>query len=549
MIRRIFDILLLLNLILAFPALGQDDVYLLPDRTTCASGDTLWFNTVIFNPQQSIRQNVVHVQLDNIDGVHITRVSVACKGTTGNGFMVVPDSLSTGIYVLKAFTNIQKQEENTVVRQRLLSVYNRFETEIGRITYSASTGETIDRLEGIQVRAGQRSAIGSKQLNFDVEIAEELRNELEELFVVARLADPVSESFSEMWINNNIGEETSRFMPVREQNGVLVTGRIYSREDGSPAVGAVVLLSISDTIPYFDYCVADEQGRFYFYVRDAYGTGDLVVQEYTLDQGKNEIELFDNYIETGGLPTADKILTADERSYAENVVKAAYFNRFFQGYAALAPDSFLLEKTFRNPFYGPPTRSYYPELFIDLPNFQEISREILHGVQYRERKDEVTIRLLDEGTQTIFRNEPFKLLDGIPVFKPSMFSDMGTGTIKKVDAVFYKRFLGDISFDGVLAVYTHHPSLSWIELTDGVQLFRYPCLQPKSNWNYKNRNRSGGTTPDFTKVLYRDQWTEIPTEKTISFDTSDVEGNIVVEIVGVSKNNRLLQFHQVIKQN
>ncbi len=548
MIRRFFDILLFLNLFLAFPALGQEEVYLLPDRTTCASGDTLWFSTVIFNPQQSFNQNVVHVQLDNINGSHITRVSIACQGTTGDGFMIVPDSLSTGIYVLKAFTNIQKQQSTTTVRQRLLSVYNRFETEIGRITYPEGTGKTIDKLEGITVRTGARSAIGSKQLNFEVEISEELRNKMEALFVVARLADPVSESFSQMWVDSKIAEETSSFMPVREQNGVLVTGKIYSRADGSPAAGAVVILSISDTLPYFDYCVADDKGRFYFYVRDAYGTGDLVVQEYTSEQGKNQIELFENYIETGGLPTTDKILTPDERRYAEDLVKAAYFDRFFQGYAALASDSFLLRKTFPHPFYGPPTRQYYPELFIDLPDFQEISREILHGVQYRERKDEVTIRLLDEGTQTIFRNEPFKLLDGIPVFKPGIFSDMGTGDIRKVDAVFFKRFFGDISFDGVLAVYTHHPSLSWIELTDGVQLFRYPCLQPKSNWNYSNRNQSSGTTPDFRKVLFREKWTEIPTEETISFDRSDVEGDIVIEIVGVSKNNRLLQFHQVIKQ-
>jgi len=547
MIRRIFNILLLLNLVMAFQVSAQEEVYLVPDRTSCVSGDTVWFNTIIFNAQENFTRNVVHVQLDNLHGGHITRVSIANTGTTDNGFIVVPDSLSTGIYVLKAFTNIQKDDRSTVVRQRLISVYNRFETEIGRITFPETQGISPEELEGVEVHAGTRSAIGSRQLNFDLEIVESTRTELEQLIVIARLADPVSEAFSKQWITGKLLKETTSFMPVREQNGVLVTGKIYSKEDGSPAAGAIVLLSISDTLPYFDYCISDEQGRFYFYVRDAYGTGNLVVQELTDEKEKNEIELDENYIETGSVQFSDKILTTEERNYAEDIIKAAYFERFFRGYLALATDSFKLQKTFRSPFYGPPTRSYRPDLFIDLPDFQEISREILHGVQYRERKDGVSIRMLDEGTQTIFKEEPFKLLDGIPVFDPEMFSNLGTAEINKVDVVFFKRFFGDISFDGVMAVYTNQPSLSWIESIDGVQLFRYPCLQPKRNWGFRNKNTTEGTTPDFKKVLYREKWNNIPSKETISFDASDIKGDIVIELIGIGKNNKVMQYHQVIK--
>lgn len=536
-----------MNFVLTLQVAAREEVYLVPDRTNCVSGDTIWFSTFIFNPQENYRQNVVHVQLDKLSGAHITKVSIACNGNSGTGYLVVPDSLSTGIYVLKAFTNIQKDTESTVVHQRLISVYNRFETEIGRITFPDTEGKQFEKPEGIEVRSGPRSVVGSRQLNFDIEISDELRENLEQLFVIARLADPVSENFSQMWIDGQLSDESSSFMPVREQNGVLVTGKIYSPIDGSPAKGAVVLLSISDTLPYLDYCVADDMGRFYFYVRDAYGPGSLVVQEFTDQAQKNKIELFENYIETGALKTADKIFTPDERTYAEDMIKAAYFKRFFQGYSALASDSFSLYKSFPNPFYGPPTRSYYPELFIDLPNFQEVSREILHGVQYRERRDDVSIRLLDEGTQTIFKDEPFKLLDGIPVFNPGIFTDMGTTEIKKVDVVFFKRFYGDLNFDGVMAVYRHQPSLSWIELAEGVELFRYPCLQQQKEWNFRNKNQTTEITPDFKKVLFREKWNDIPSQKSISFDASDIEGDIVFEIIGVSKNHNLLQYHRVVE--
>lgn len=528
---------------------AQDEVYLLPDRTACVSGDTIWFNVLVDVKDNVPTKNVVHVQLDQLTGAHVSKVSVIINGITGEGYLVIPDSLSTGIYTLKAYSNIQKAAENSVVRQRLINVYNRFETAVENIGMPEFSAHNIDQLKGVKVITGSLSPVGSRQINFELEIPEEIQQDLEQLIVTARVADPASENFSKFWIDGEMTENTLATRSVREQNGILITGRISSKTTDNPAVGAIVLLGISDTIPYFDYCVADEHGLFYFYVRDAYGTGNLVLQEYTSKPDENKIELFENFVETGSFTTSDKILSVTEREFAGDLIKAAYFNRFFKGSSLLADDGFSLIKTFRYPFYGQPTKSFYPEEFIDLPDFQEISREILRGVQYRVRKDSISIRLLDVGREMNFNSEPFRLLDGIPVFNNNIFADMGTTDVKKVETVYYKRFYGDISFNGILAIYTHQPSLSWTEMTDGVDVFEYPCLQAKKNWNYVNEGSNTENSPDFNTVLYRAKWEDVPTQKTISFDTSDIKGDIVIEVIGIGKDKQFYQHREVFNKN
>ncbi len=545
--KKYSAILLLFVFAMVLTATAQEKVFLIPDRTSCVSGDTVWFTTTVFDgTRENVAGNVVHVQLDKLDGKHITRVNIVSNEITGHGFLPVPDSLSSGTYVLKAFTNVQMAHTSAVVHQRLLTVYNRFDTEISSIDYPEFTLQDFDQLNEIRI-VKNKGVEGSKSVSFTINIPEEIQNEAEEMIVTARLADVNSEAFSTGWVSTPIVQKEAAYMPFREKNGLLIKGKIFSNQDGKEVQGAKIILSISDTLPYFDYCISDSLGRFYFYLRNAYGIGDIIVQELTDTPSLNSIEFYENYIETPAFVTSQKYMNNEERSYAEDLIKAAYFDRFFKTYNKISTDTFSISTEFSYPFYGKPTASFYPEEFIDLPDFQEISREILRGVQYRERKDEVTIRLFDHGTDNIFNDEPFKLLDGVPVFDPKIFSDMGTSRIKKVDAVFYKQYFGDLGFSGVLAVYTHQPSTTWVENIEGVNLIRYQCLQPESKWNFKNTPTRRTNTPDFKKVFFRKTWTEVSPSETINFDTSDIQGDIVVDVIVIGKQQNILQHHKVFE--
>lgn len=543
---RQYILLLILSLISCFNVGAQDKVYIIPDRTSCVSGDTIWFNTVVFNNLENNTGKIVHVQLDNLENKHITKVSVVSDRISGDGYLHIPDSLSSGIYVLTAFTNTQKYDAATTFNQRLISVYNRFDTEVAQLNFPAYTLQNLGNINGVEVLL-KKSPDYKKRLAIDINVPEKLLENTDEMIVTARLVDPISESFATGWITQNNLKTEIASIPVDEKNGVLVTGKVFSNNDSSPVEGAKVLLSISDKFPYLDYCVTDEDGLFYFYIRNAYGIGNLVIQELTNTPEANSVILFENYIETRTLTQKEKVLKSNERYFAEDIIKAAYFDRFFKKNNSLLTDSFSITHEFKYPFYGEPTKQFDPDLFIDLPDFKEISREILNGVQYRDRKGEISIRMLDYGSHSVFNDQPFMLLDGVPVFDPEIFSDMGTSQIESVDAVFYRRFFGDLSFSGVLAVYTKTLSLSWLEKYEAVHLISYPCIQPKKKWNYTNTTKTTSRIPNFKKVFFRKKWDKPDGSKSLSFDVSDIQGDVVLEITLVNRDKKILHHTELLK--
>jgi hypothetical protein len=124
---------------------------------------------------------------------------------------------------------------------------------------------------------------------------------------------------------------------------------------------------------------------------------------------------------------------------------------------------------------------------------------------------------------------------------------MGTDEIERVDAVFYERFFGDLSFKGILAVYTKNKSLAWVESAPGVGHFRYLCLQPVRNWKFSNKRNTNTHVPDFNKVLYRESISEITPRKEFGFNTSDISGDVVIRVIVVNKNHQVLYGSKLIK--
>ncbi len=542
--------LLVLFLLMAFtlPVKAEEQIHLFPDRNSAVSGDTIWFSLIIFSENVNEMSNVVHVQLDNLENNHISKVSVLCSGGTGTGYIPVPDSLSTGVYVLRAFSNIQKSDKSAVINQKFITVYNRFEEAFYRINMpEINSDKKYDLSDAIKIRTEKDKYERGENVKVGMDIQQEVADNTSQVIVTAGIEDSDFEIFATSWFPT--GHKQVEKLPVSmvEKNGILIEGKVHSAETGQSVPNAVVVLSIPDSIPFFDYCVSDSLGMFYFYLRNATGTADLVLQALAKNSLPCTIELFENYVDVEGINSTEKMLNHEELVFAESAVKASYYTKFFKGYKVESGKYFTMQRQFKYPFYGEPSKTFNPNLFIDLPDFHEISREILRGVMYRERKKGTTIRLLNNGNGTVFKDEPLKLLDGIPVFDPKVLAPMGTTDIDKVDVVFYKRFFGDLSFDGVLSIYTKNRSLTWVDGNPSTGHFEYPCIQPQKMWNFSNTMVENTHIPNFNKVLYRLTSGGSNAPKTFSFKTSDLKGNVVVRVILVQKNRRILYRQKIIK--
>ncbi len=528
--------------------IAQEQIHLFPDKSYAISGDTIWFNVFIYSENQVDLSQIVHVQLDDSENNHILKVTVLCEGSFGKGYIPVPDSLSTGIYELIPFSLVQKNSQSGSINQRFINIYNRFDENINTIKVPDGKLQEFVLNRSVTIQTDKENYKTREKVSVTFDIPQNESGKYQKAWISAGISDPNSERYFNSFLPKQLSVNTSAPIQLVEKNGVLITGKVVkSQFDDAPASDVIVLLSIPDSIPFFDYCVTDENGMFYFYLRNAVGTADLVLQavsEYNLEY---RIELINDYSNVQNTIMEEKVLTYDEEIFANNILKASYFDKLFNGYSITGSDYFSKPQQFEYPFYGEPTATFDPNLFIDLPDFQEISREILTGVQYRERRDEITIRLLNYGNTSIFDNEPLKLIDGIPVFDNNIIKPLGTADIRKVDAIYYERFLSDLVFPGVLSIYTKNRSLTWVDNNPKIAHIKYLCIQPPKNQIFINNKLMSSNAPDFNKVLYRSSFEDLDSHNEFEFLTSDIKGHIYIRLILVDNNNQITYCNKIVE--
>jgi hypothetical protein len=196
------------------------------------------------------------------------------------------------------------------------------------------------------------------------------------------------------------------------------------------------------------------------------------------------------------------------------------------------------------PFYGIPDNHIVPELFIDLPSFKEISRELLIGFQYRERKDELTFRMLNYGQERFFNAEPLRLINGIPVFKNSFFQDLKSTDIAFIDLVKSERVFGDLRFTGILAVSLNDKSNSWLAQQPNLFQLKVPCIEFPKQPNYRPNTKSK-TQPD-TRSQFLNSVVEPAGNWPFSFQLSDVKGDLEIKVEAITKSGKLYRTSKII---
>ncbi len=108
-------------------AVPREEIYLHSDRDEYISGEDFWFKAYLIDRQTNYitsSSSVVYVELVNSDGRPVVRKRIGLKDGCGPGYFVLPDTLSTGRYIIKAYTNWMKNfmPVNCFVRE--INIYN-----------------------------------------------------------------------------------------------------------------------------------------------------------------------------------------------------------------------------------------------------------------------------------------------------------------------------------------------------------------------------------------------------------------------------------------
>ncbi|NOR75434.1 MAG: hypothetical protein GQ525_09785 [Draconibacterium sp.] len=520
----------------------QEELTLFTDRDFCISGDTLWFKVWLPNSMQQ-KGNVVRIQLYGKSNNLISSVIKMAANGWADGFINVPDSLSTGQYFVTAYINSQRNLSDIAIKSKSLLVYNRFEERVSEIEIVKT--ETLEndilgnggvKLETDQEKYQTRDKV---TINFNSEV------DFKNVIVKASIVDPLAKEVSANY-KFNLKSSNIQIPDFKEQDGFLISGRVVD-VNRNPQPEVLVILSITDEPPHFDYYLSGKEGDFHFFLKNAVGRTNIVLQ--AISSGNNEffIEKELNYLEIESeIIVQTKVLSYNQSEFISLLIKGNFIDKLFNPVNLEQPDFFEMPARFTTPFYGLPSYRVLPKEFLELPDFNEISKELLKGVQYRNRNGNITIRMVNEDENSFFYTEPLRLLNGIPIFKNSLFANLKSEDISYIDITKKERIFGNLSFKGVLAVSLFDKSNSWMAEQANIFQFNINCLQPDNYTDYSSRHETDINTPDLRQI-YCWKALEIDSINEIEFFLSDLKGEVEISLEGITTNDEVFRVTKTIE--
>lgn len=463
------------------------------DRDVYVSGELIMAK--IFTPENN-PSRVVYLDLVNQAGVRINGVTLEIRDNQANGFLQIPDSVRTSTYLLRAYL---KNTSGKFKIMREIWISNRFdglEKTLRMNRASVSETNNIRETSQISISGIENNYRITNQIGAKIEIEENLRNEIEgDLLISVAQINPSFQSASFRWDSTPVSEG------LTENKGMIFSGVVTDKKTKEPASGVTVFLTIPDSVPGFQYYKTNSDGKYYFLLDKYYGQVQAFLQCWSNNPNQRlKITIDDQTVGAENIPPfVPESVPEELKNSITASIDAVTFQKVFEQ-NKIETQTIIKRKPDSYPYYGKSTTTVDPQLFVDLPNFNEISKELLHGVKYRNYNNEPKMQVLNSSLRNFFDETPLILIDGIPISDLNIIKDMGTSDIDRVDICTSERYYGDLRFPGVVAIYTFKGDYSRIPASD--QLIRLKLETMQANSQLATPEINEPNIPDLRQLLY-----------------------------------------------
>ena len=511
---------------------------LFTDRNLYSSGETLLLK--LFAPADE-PSGIVHISLINTSRKKIAEINLKISNNQADGFIYLPDSLSTGCYLLCTSTR-----NNPTLTFNEIFICNRFAgiPESGTALHSTETRIIMEkRVDDLRIDGIDKIRPTRSNAQITIHLPDDLRS---------RIMGNLSVSIAETTSGYNPGSFLKNIKPVEnqmvEKDGVILEGFIKDLKTGEPFKNGIVLLSIPDSIPRFNFYRTGADGHFSFQFDHYYGKIPVVIQGLDPER-KRLLKIVLNHPDSipGGVSSFENwTITPEIRKIAGPNTDAVTFRKIFnQQEITIQPGS--RPKGDHYPFYGVPSEVVDPHPFIDLPDFTEISRELLPGIKFRAYNRIPSLQVFNTALHAYFEDPPLLLLDGIPVHDLGIIKNLGSKDIDRVELCLSERFYGDLAFPGVVAIFTSKSNFSRIAESEDLIKFNLDVIQPDAQLNIPSEKQQ--SEPDLRKILL---WKPtLKPEETLRLDfiTSDIRGSFKLIVRGTNNDGSVFYKEQIFEVN
>lgn len=531
------------------------------------SGELLWFKVYCTSPlfPKEELSSLAFIELVNNDNASVLREKILLKHGEGSGEFLIPDSLSTGIYHLLAYTNWMKNfGEASFARDDLTIInpwipYNKAQDRNDSTKIPLIAALPDNSLEPVRMaRPGGSLNITSdrdtystrQQVTMNVESNNNSNGKITNLSVSVYRKEPQMIFYS---VKSNLPAGGIVGIPDKitwlpDYKGIRLTGRLTDISENEMA-GASLIASIIGKGTDIKQSLTDTGGNFNFLLKSKEGEQEVVFE--TPSEGA-KISLEEPFWNGFRSPPADQSLILDNEAISYLRGKFNHYQlqlRFKKQNYLKSPAEKIDEDSIV--FYSKPYQLIELSNYIALDSLREYFYELVPSVRFGMRKGEINIAVRDSVNQSFYEDKPGVFVDGILYNDYSQIARIPVKEIARIAILPKVYYYKDFTFGGIIDIHTKKSDFNSVKPLPVMTRIIYPLAEPfELKFNSPDHSLSGSNdrTPDFRYLLY---WNpEIQSDNsdkaTIKFYTGDVKGTFVIKIMGLSLDGSIIHAEREI---
>lgn len=540
---------------------NSEKAFIHTDRNIYIAGENIFFKLYIINESTnklSEISRIAYLMLRNKSNEPIVKFRLKVEEGTSYGSIFLPDTLSSGPYLLTVFTNWMRNSDEESYFNKEIFIANRFDTELSAISrFSGSTHQSKD-----SILACLKGNISLNVIPDKTEYKKRSKISLTLKFpdnayrLMANISISVFEEvpgmdnsrFGENYLSlktdssqyaRHPGHENWKFLP--EVKGEIIQGKITDQATHKALTNTCVFLSAKDSVVNLQYNFTDTNGLFRFLLNDYYDRKDLIFSVKS-NPVTNKIKIepedkfklkhsFSPLVYQENLDLKEYILKSQDIVTIQKIYQMAY--------------SLDLKKPFISNIICPKIyfKSSYivkPGDFMPLNDLLDMSREIIPPqLKIRKHEGKYYANMADENQHKYLEQEPAIFLDGILINDINQIINFGSDKIKRLELVCARFNYGELILPGILAVFSKKPEIANMQAFPVSLHFQLEAYHPYSVFSSPTyTGESSDHKPDFRQLLYWNPYIEISNEQIQipEFYASDHSGNYLISIEGISSD-------------
>lgn len=512
-------------------------------------GEYFYYSLSCFNGKTkklSRNSKVAYVELFGENGL-IFKQKVTLRNGVGQGDYFIPSNLETGNYKLIAYTRWMKnagQEYQSVKDIYIINPFKSLSVNESQMEISNVSSANNSNNEHPFLSLNLGKTVFSHREKVKINISNKISTSGNGIYAISvKKHEPLMVDIKSQMLRGinykkskekNVGDQI--YLP--EYSGEMITGNIINSKTNKPENDVAVALSLLDETSKQDVVYTNENGVFYFHLKDRYRADNALIQIIEDNREDYILSVHDHEAINNNFKYNEILFTKEAKTL---IKERSIHNQIENAFLEVKKD---ISTTYELPkeFYGNPPTVYVLDEYKRFPTIAESLTEIVDHAWYKKDKNKKLIfdvRAREFDPYAMDDIKPLVVVDGAYIKDHELVLNDSAYDVETISVLREEYYYGDEVYQGVVNIKT--TSGDYYDKLKGSYIVNNKLFKPTPRKRYFKQNYD--LQSDVSRIPdYRHQLLWIPEFRfnsqsfDLEFFTSDVKGDFEVMIEGYASN-------------